>query len=63
MTGHTCSFCGKDSDETDLIVTGPGVNICDECIGQCENIRREDRIRRIWHTALEIAFNEIWGTD
>jgi ATP-dependent Clp protease ATP-binding subunit ClpX len=38
-----CSFCGKSSEEVGRMVTGPGVNICDECIGMCNEILVEDK--------------------
>ena len=28
-----CSFCGKSNTEVDKLVAGPGVQICDACIG------------------------------
>ena len=37
-----CSFCGKTQDNVKKIVAGPGVYICDECIGICKNIVDED---------------------
>jgi len=41
-----CSFCGKPGDEVGRLVTGPdGVNICDECVGMCNEILSEDKIR------------------
>ncbi len=33
-----CSFCGKSQEAVKKIVAGPGVYICDECIGLCKNI-------------------------
>lgn len=27
-----CSFCGRSSDEVQVMITGPEVNICDECV-------------------------------
>ena len=30
---YTCSFCGKDQDQVQRLIAGPGgVYICDECI-------------------------------
>ena len=29
----TCSFCGLDQDAVKCLLAGPGVNICDQCIG------------------------------
>ena len=34
----TCSFCGKNHDEVNKIIAGPGVYICDECIQMCSEI-------------------------
>ena len=33
-----CSFCGKSHAEVRKLVAGPGVYICDNCIGVCKNI-------------------------
>ncbi len=33
-----CSFCGKSHAEVRKLVAGPGVYICDSCIGVCKNI-------------------------
>jgi ATP-dependent Clp protease ATP-binding subunit ClpX len=37
-----CSFCGKRQEEVDRIIAGPGVYICNECIGLCNSILSED---------------------
>lgn len=37
-----CSFCGKPQDAVQRIIAGPGVYICNECIGICNNIIEED---------------------
>ncbi|MBQ9267460.1 MAG: ATP-dependent Clp protease ATP-binding subunit ClpX [Clostridia bacterium] len=36
-----CSFCGKPQEAVRRIVAGPGVYICDECVGLCSNIVEE----------------------
>ncbi|MCI5836921.1 MAG: ATP-dependent Clp protease ATP-binding subunit ClpX [Veillonellaceae bacterium] len=41
-TSATCSFCGRSNDEVKKLVAGPGVYICDECIGVCEHILQEE---------------------
>ncbi len=33
-----CSFCGKTQDKVVKLIAGPGVFICDECIGICLEI-------------------------
>ncbi len=41
-----CSFCGKNSNQVDCIVTGPDVYICNECVRSASEIIREDLQRR-----------------
>jgi ATP-dependent Clp protease ATP-binding subunit ClpX len=43
---YFCSFCGRSSEEVEAIVTGPGVNICNECVRYAEDIIRTDMQRR-----------------
>ena len=33
-----CSFCGKSQTEVKKIIAGPGVYICDSCVGVCKTI-------------------------
>jgi hypothetical protein len=33
-----CSFCGKAYTEVGRLVAGPGVHICNECVGLAESI-------------------------
>lgn len=33
-----CSFCGKTEPEVNKLLSGPGVFICDECVGMCNQI-------------------------
>jgi len=40
-TGLSCSFCGKDHREVAKTIAGPNVNICDECVGLCNDILAE----------------------
>lgn len=41
-----CSFCGKNSNQVDCIVTGPDVYICNECVKNASEIIKEDMNRR-----------------
>lgn len=38
----SCSFCGKNQGEVKKLIAGPTVFICNECIGLCTDILRED---------------------
>jgi ATP-dependent Clp protease ATP-binding subunit ClpX len=37
-----CSFCGKSQHEVRKLIAGPTVFICDECVGLCIDIVREE---------------------
>ena len=34
----SCSFCGKPNTDVKKLIAGPGIFICDECVGLCEDI-------------------------
>ncbi len=38
----TCSFCGRNADQVKRLVTGPNVNICDECVKVANDILAQD---------------------
>jgi len=38
-----CSFCGKPQNQVGRLVAGPGVCICDECIGLCVSIIEDEK--------------------
>jgi ClpX C4-type zinc finger len=33
-----CSFCAKASSEVEKLIAGPGVYICNGCVGMCNNV-------------------------
>jgi ATP-dependent Clp protease ATP-binding subunit ClpX len=37
----SCSFCGKSHDRVAKLIAGPGVYICNECVGLCNEILAE----------------------
>jgi ATP-dependent Clp protease ATP-binding subunit ClpX len=53
MTGETataatavqarCSFCAKPSTEVQKMIAGPGVYICNKCVGLCGDILRDEQ--------------------
>lgn len=42
-----CSFCGKSKgkskDDVEKLIAGPGVYICNECVGLCDEILDDSR--------------------
>jgi len=43
---YVCSFCSKNSNQVECIVTGPDVYICNECVKSAGEIIKEDYLRR-----------------
>lgn len=42
-SSQRCSFCGKGKDQCEKLIAGPGVHICDECVGLCIDILEKER--------------------
>jgi hypothetical protein len=38
-----CSFCGKEQYKVNSLISGPGVNICDECVELCDEILTDEQ--------------------
>ena len=36
-----CSFCGRKENKTRILIAGPAVYICSECIAECNRIIKE----------------------
>jgi late competence protein required for DNA uptake (superfamily II DNA/RNA helicase) len=39
-----CSFCGKSHVQTEKLVAGPGVYICNECVDLCHEVMQEEGV-------------------
>ncbi len=50
-TSLYCSFCRKDKDSVAKLIAGPGVYICNECVGLCDLILAEQPVGEFgaWH--------------
>ncbi len=46
VEGPRCSFCGRTSDQVQIMITGPEVNICDECVEASGRIIRRNLSQR-----------------
>lgn len=50
-----CNFCGKSQKQVRKLIAGPGVYICDECIGLCNEIIEEELSEgTAEHTEIEL---------
>jgi len=41
-----CSFCGKSEKDVTRLIAGPGVYICDECVGLCDSLLGHQHVAR-----------------
>lgn len=42
---YCCSFCDKNQKEVKVLIAGPGVYICDECVNVCSTIVGHEIVR------------------
>src|SRR4051812_2746511 len=47
-----CSFCGKSQHVVGKLIAGPGVYICDECVGLCKEILEQTTVERFFGDEL-----------
>ena len=50
-----CSFCEKSQHEVKKLIAGPGVYVCDECVGLCNEILDDEGIRTADVGAMDAA--------
>jgi hypothetical protein len=50
---YVCSFCGKNKDEVDVLIVGSRANICNKCVGTCNEVIEDHAKRRIILEILE----------
>ena len=42
-----CSFCGRNKQDTNILIAGNSAHICDACIEQAHDIVKEDAVSEI----------------
>lgn len=45
-TTYSCSFCGRDKSETQMLIAGINAHICEVCIEQCMDIIDEELYKK-----------------
>ena len=53
-----CSFCAKPSSEVEKVIAGPGVYICNQCVGLCNDILGAERRKSAEPAADLTAWDE-----
>jgi ATP-dependent Clp protease ATP-binding subunit ClpX len=58
-----CSFCAKPSSEVEKVIAGPGVYICNQCVGLCTEILETERSKPPAEPGTELPVWEESMTD
>jgi hypothetical protein len=48
-----CSFCSASEADSEIIVAGPEVNICDECIALCVAVLRDSKNPKAFQKVID----------
>jgi ClpX C4-type zinc finger len=60
--GLDCSFCGKSQAQVEKLIAGPGVYICDECVGLCNTVLEAEAVE-VPNASVEQAVDVLNKTD
>lgn len=52
---HCCDFCGKRAEFVELMITGAGVDICNECVDVCVEVIAERRASKAGNLTSKIT--------
>lgn len=55
-----CSFCRKSQTVVDMMVAGPGVHICNECVDVAAKVMSDSKGKPI---SPQSMFQDYWPTD
>ena len=47
MAEVTCSFCGRNKKDVDLMISGIHAHICDKCVTQATQILQEEKKNKV----------------
>jgi hypothetical protein len=54
IDAKVCSFCGKSKEDTEKLVAGPGVFICDACIFEATDLTRRGETQDLKHSGFSL---------
>ena len=52
-----CSFCEKNREQVKLLIAGPGVYICDECVNICNQIISRETLPKLTQEEVESSID------
>ena len=56
---HSCDFCGKSKEDVEKLIVGEGSAICSDCIELCNDILKDDKIKKFPKDENRQLFNPV----
>lgn len=50
-----CTFCGRHRDHVGMLISGPGIHICDSCVTLADQVVQDNQTRETDWTHLALA--------
>ena len=58
-----CDFCGRDRRDVEILISGEGASICNECIKQADDYAKEAISRKHGRNAPSVSYNKLKPKD
>ena len=58
-SNHKCDFCGKSKEEVEKLIVGEGAAICSDCVDLCNDILKDDKVKKFPHDESKQIFNPV----
>lgn len=56
---HSCDFCGKSKEDVEKLIVGEGSAICSDCVNLCNDILKDDKIKKFPADENKQLFNPV----
>ena len=60
---HNCDFCGKSKEDVEKLIVGEGAAICSDCVDLCNDILKDDKIKKFPADDLAKLYNPVLIKD
>jgi ATP-dependent Clp protease ATP-binding subunit ClpX len=60
---HSCDFCGKSKEDVEKLIVGESSAICSDCVDLCNDILKDDRVKRFPADEVNKQYNPVLIKD